>query len=98
MAKVNLFFWQSFLILILIILPFSAMAAEEANDETLEEVERTIAIKKYKGTINEDKFIDFINYAKYTQSGKFCYNCKTGLVLEGQTGSCNVRISELSPP
>ena len=73
------------------------MAAEEANDETLEEIARTIAIKKCKGTIDEDKFINFINYAKYTQSGSFCYNCKTGIVLEGQIGSCNVRINKNGP-
>jgi hypothetical protein len=98
MKKVNLFFWAIIFALNLIILPFSAIAAEEANDASLEEVTRSIAVKKCKGTIDEDKFIEFINYAKYAETtGDYCYDCKTGIVLEGQRGKCNVTIRKDGP-
>jgi hypothetical protein len=81
----------------LIILPFSAIAAEKANDDSLAEIARSIAVKKCNGTIDEEKFIEFINYAKYASTGSFCYDCKTGIVLEGQRGKCNVTIRKDGP-
>jgi hypothetical protein len=95
--KKNLFFLAIIFALNLIILPFSAIAAEKANDDSLAEIARSIAVKKCNGTIDEDKFIEFINYAKYMESGDCCYDCKKGIVLEGQRGKCNVTIRKDGP-
>jgi len=98
MKKVNLFFLAIIFALNLIILPFSAIAAETANDESLEEVTRSVAVKKCDNKIDEEKFSEFINYAKFMEpGGDICYDCKEGIVLGGRRGKCNVSIRKNAP-
>jgi hypothetical protein len=95
MRKVNLFLLAIIFALSLIILPFSAMAAETADDDSLEKVTRSIAVEKCKGTLDEDEFSKFINYVKYAEPGEtYCYDCKKGIVLQGQRAKCHVRIQK----
>ncbi len=97
MKKVNIFFLAIILVLSLIALPFSATSAEMTDGKSLEKVARSIAVKKCD-TILEDEFSKFINYVKYMESGSSCcYDCKKGIVLEGQRGNCRVRINKAGP-
>lgn len=94
----SLFFLAFIFALNLVILPFSAIAAETADDDSLEKVARSIVVKKCNGTIDEDKFSKFINYVKYAEpEGNYCYDCKKGLVLDGQRGKCRVRVNKNGP-
>jgi len=98
MKKVNIFFLAIIFALNLVILPFSAIAAETANEDSLEKVMRSIIVKKCNGNIDEDKFSKFINYVKYAETeGNYCYDCKKGLVLDGQRGKCHVRVNKNGP-
>jgi hypothetical protein len=98
MRKVNLFFLAIIFALNLIILPFSAMAAETADEHSLEKVARSIILKKCNGNIDQDRFSKFINYVKYAEpEGNYCYDCKKGLVLEGQRGKCHVSVNKNGP-
>lgn len=97
MNKVNIFFLAIIFTLTLIILPFSAMATEMANDKTLEEVTRKAVVKKCKGKIDEEKFAKFLFHIKTSQSGDFCYDCKEGIILGGRRGKCRVRVSKDGP-
>ena len=98
MKKVNLFFLAIIFALNLAILPFSAIAAETADDESLADVARNLLIKKCKGNIDEDKFSKFIKYLKYMESGTIiCYDCKKGMILQGQIGRCKLKVSKDAP-
>jgi hypothetical protein len=97
MKKVNLFFLGIFFALTLIILPFSAIAAERADDKSLEKITRKAIVKKCKGNIDENEFAKFINYIKGGESETFCYDCKQGIVLGGRRGKCHVRVSKQGP-
>jgi hypothetical protein len=87
MRKLNLFFLAIIFALNLIVLPFSAIAAETADDNSLKEVAQRIAVKKCKDSLDEEEFSKYINYVKYAGPGEsYCYDCKKGIVLQGQRG------------